>query len=278
MITNPIELTKLHIYDASLVIQENNTEELTRVSDVCLRITQFLNTEALEIFMQVSKRTKNLVFLVNEERRKKVSGIAFGVVEWLSWYDFNIPFEPLLPHNIIEVLENSSPLSDDCKVKDSHTLKLIPQGMSEKIFGEIGIKKFPTTQGYNKSSNIDVINALDKPVVKSYWVIMTKDVIFGSRGLNFKSQLNLVAKFSLDLGFNYRAPKSLEAIISILSHKARSGECRFHEYPWTYTRYLNVINDAQVVIGGCGFNGVCVSTEFYIRVYYGMAGVLECLK
>lgn len=246
--------------------------------DVCLRIVHFMENKTLECFIQASISTKKLVLLVNEERNKKISGIKFGQLEWLSWYNFYIPYEPLLPHKIIEILEDPCPLSKSSivkyghtyKVKDTHIFTLIPQGMSKKLFGEIS----PINKGYNIKSNDEVINFLDKPAKRSCWVIMTKDVINSSRGLDFKAQLNLVATFSIR-EFKYRAPKSLEAIVSILTRKISSGECFFNEFPWTYTRCLDVFEDKQVVIGGCGSNGICVSTEFYIRVIYGMSMVLE---
>ncbi len=221
--------------------------------DVLREITKYADFDTSKILLSVSKDMNNVISDQNEERRKLVKGVAFGKEEWLKFYDLDIGNEPLLPRDIIEILKS---------VGDSHFLTLIPKGQSVKSFGELTKKYFPTSTGYGYAYQ-PILDVLETPNGKSYWALMSKDVLNGSRDKKFETQQKMVDVLSQNANVNCEIPTALEAAVSIVTHHVRSGERLFSDNPLTYTRCLDVYKVYQVVVGGFALSGLCVSYDFY---------------
>ncbi|MBA3602620.1 MAG: hypothetical protein H0W50_03050 [Parachlamydiaceae bacterium] len=88
---------------------------------------------------------------------------------------------------------------------------------------------------------------------------MSKDVLNGSRGEDFKKQQEMVVELSQNANDNWEVPTALEAAVSILTHQIRSGESLFSNPP-TYTRCLDVFENCQVVVGGFVPSGLSVDS------------------
>ncbi|MBA3603685.1 MAG: hypothetical protein H0W50_08605 [Parachlamydiaceae bacterium] len=217
--------------------------------EVVREITNYADFDTSKILLRVSKGMNNVISSQNEERRKLVKGMAFGKEEWLKFYDQDIGNEPLFPRNIIEILKS---------VGDSFFLTLIPKGQSVKSFGELSKKYFPTSTGYDEDVFKPILEVLETPNDKSYWALMSKDVLNGSRGKKFEAQQKMVAEFFQNANVNCKVPTALEAVVSILTHHVRSGERLFSDNPITYTRCLDVYKGYQVVVGGFALSGLRV--------------------
>ena len=96
---------------------------------------------------------------------------------------------------------------------------------------------------------------------KSYWVLMTRDVLEGSRNESYQDQCALLAAHAKRTGLSYEVPGALEAAVVMLLHHVRSGERLYSDSPWTYTRCRDKAKDCQLVVGGFSSGGL------YVRYY-----------
>jgi hypothetical protein len=90
---------------------------------------------------------------------------------------------------------------------------------------------------------------------RSYWLLMTRDVLLGSRNKTHRAQQKMVATYASQ---GYALPSGLEAATAILLHHAREGERLFGDDPWTYTRCQEVVNGYLAVVGGFESSGLGV--------------------
>ncbi len=248
-IRNDITLTVTSIYCEHLPM------------DVIPEIIKYTDFDTSKNFFSVSKYIRKVIFIQNEERRKSVKGIAFGKEEWLKFYDVDIGNEPLLPRDIIEILNRPDHLDPTRSLRNTHTLTLIPR-VSVKSIGELNKKYFPTSTGYGHAYQ-PVLDQLETPNDKSYWSLMSKEVLNGSRDKNYETQQKMVAVLSKNAKVNCEIPTALEAVVSILTHHVRSGERLFSVNPETSTRCLDVYKCNPVVVGHFAPSGL----EFYCNSF-----------
>ena len=109
----------------------------------------------------------------------------------------------------------------------------------------------------------------------SYWVLMTKDVLPGSRNKRYEDQRKLVADHANRTGLPYEVPGALEAAVVMLLHHARSGERLYSDNPYTYTRCREKATNGNPVVVGCfSSGGLHVRNDSYAHVsHYGVAGL-----
>jgi hypothetical protein len=167
-----------------------------------------------------------------------------------------------LPADIGDILAEPCPFSTDGKtVAETHLLMLIPktingQPLNINTLGKLFKAKFPAVGGDTGYRYIwDRIQARAKNHGKSRWVLMTRDVIEGSRDKTFKEQKALVA----EKGHNkYEVPALLDATACILLEYARSmGQTRlFGDKPETYTRCQENIFGSPLLVGGFAATGL----------------------
>ncbi|MBA3603600.1 MAG: hypothetical protein H0W50_08165 [Parachlamydiaceae bacterium] len=216
--------------------------------DVVGEITKYADFDTLKVLLSVSKNINTVIFSQNEERSKLVKGVAFGKEEWLKFYDLDIGNEPLLSRDNIKMFNSPDPSDPTKRLIDTHLLTLIPKGVSVTSFGELAKKHFPTRRAYRDAYQ-PILDVVATPNEKSYWALMSKDVLNGSRNKSFETQQKMVAVLSQNANVNCEIPSALEAAVSILTHQVRSGERLFSDNPLTATRCLEVFKGFQGVGG-----------------------------
>ena len=186
--------------------------------------------------------------------------------------------EPPLPDGIEAILNSTCPFWDGKKVNDTHLLVLIPshvagQPLTLDYLSEL-IKQ-PQGEGYGTKYGYywdKVSKAIgNQSPGSSYWVLMTKDVLPGSRYMKYENQYALVVKHQ-----GYTVPGALEAAVVMLLHHARSGERLYSDSPWTYTRCRESVidvNDYSVFVGGFSSGGLLVFRSYGYDFFFGVAGL-----
>lgn len=195
--------------------------------------------------------------------------IAFSIKNWAQWdadlvKEVNMRQEMLsLPKNIAEELRRSA--FPGKSIRETHVLVRMPKGLTIKKLGELAKKYFPSNiDGYRYiwSSIVDGLG--DKPVDESVWLLMTKDVLQGSRSKSYSQQKNIVAELAETTGVPYQVPTTLEAATCILAEYSRSKNRLFSNSPWTYTSCQENLQGFQAIVGGFASAGL----DVYICIYF----------
>ena len=178
---------------------------------------------------------------------------------------------PALPADIDDILSQRCPFWPGHKVKDTHLLVLIPSHVRgqpltlnyllEKLIQSPQGEGLGTKYRYYYDEVRESIGSQSPN--SSYWVLMTKDVLPGSRYKTYEDQRKLVADHANHTGLSYEVPGALEAAVVMLLHHVRSGERLYSDNPYTYTRCRESVvvddNDYPVVVGGFSSGGLSVS-------------------
>ena len=209
---------------------------------------------------------------------------SFGAEEWRRYFGA-VGSAPPLPENIIDILSSPCPFWPEAAIKDTHLLVLIPARVAGEPFSlnlleeliecpQVG--DYSAKYRYYNSAVQEQLGAQSPGC--SYWVLMTRDVLEGSRRKTYKSQQALVAAHAKRTGLPYELPGALEVATTILSHYVRSGERLYSDSPWTYTRCQEFVADegddkCPVLVGGFSFGGIDVDYFFGDVSSYGVAGL-----
>ncbi|MEM7383028.1 MAG: hypothetical protein AAF400_01765 [Bacteroidota bacterium] len=115
----------------------------------------------------------------------------------------------------------------------------------------------------------------DQGTGSSYWVLMTRDILPGSRNQRYSDQCKLVADHATRTDLNYELPGALEAVVVMLLHHARSSEYLYGDDPLTYTRCRDRDKDGDPVIARSFSSwGLVISCSCrYGNDYDGVAGL-----
>jgi hypothetical protein len=205
---------------------------------------------------------------------------TLGVLEWKHYFG-DVGPAPNLPSGVDTILDGPCPFWPGKKVKDTHLLVLIPATVDGAPFtlnllGEL--IQHPKNGGhrtkYRYYDNKVRDQLGEKSPARSYWLLMTRDVLVDSRVKEYLAQRDLVVSYAEKIGQPYEIPSALEAATAILMHHARTGERLFGDRPWTYTRCQELVNGAYpVVFGRFGSSGLNVNDlNFYVSYIYGVAG------
>jgi hypothetical protein len=190
---------------------------------------------------------------------------SFGAEEWRRYFG-EVGVEPSFPSDIAGILNSTCPFWPDRQVKDTHLLVLIPATVHGKPFslnllGEL--VRRPQSGGYSTKYRVYASDVREpfgaQSPTSSYWVLMTRDVLEGSRMETYENQQALVAEHARRTQLPYELPGALEAATAVLSHYVRSRECLYSNSPYTYTR-CRELEDGQypVVVGGFSSGGLSV--------------------
>ena len=197
---------------------------------------------------------------------------VFGVRAWRQYFG-EVGEEPLLPSDVDEILGSPCPFWPGKIVRDTHLLVLIPATVDDMSFnlnllGEL--VRIPKERGYptgcsHYPSDVQGQFGVQSPT-RSYWVLMTRDVLEGSRSKSYVAQKTLVAAHAKRTGLPYELPGILEAATVILSHYVRSGERLYADDPWTYTRCQELVawnngSKCPVTVGGFSSGGLDVRSD-----------------
>ncbi len=197
---------------------------------------------------------------------------SFGAEEWRQYFG-EVGEAPPLPAHIVAMLNSPCPFWPEKQVKDTHLLVLIPATVSRKPFNLnlLGaLIKHPKGGGNPTKFRCyygSVQGAIGaRSPEKSYWVLMTRGVLEGSRDETYTAQRDLVAACAREVGLPYELPGALEVAATILLHYVRSGERIYTDVPWTYTRCRDVVdNQYPVVVGGFSPKGICIDDHYSIE-------------
>ena len=207
----------------------------------------------------------------NGDREVRLSALrTLGEVEWKHYFG-DVGLVPDLPSDMAAILDGPCPFWPDKLVKDTHLLVLIPATVGGVPFtldllGEL--IQHPSHGGhkteyryYNERVKAQ-IGAASPP--RSYWVLMTRDVLPGSRSEVYADQKALVAGYASRESVPYVLPSVLEAATAILMHHVREGERLFGNHPWTHTRCQEVVDGRYpAVVGGFKSSGLSVNYHCY---------------
>ena len=191
----------------------------------------------------------------------------FGAKEW-SKYIGPVGSEPPLPPNMGEILDSKSPFIEGKTVQETSMLTLIPKTVNGKLFTLnylsqlIQEPKIGNQTKYRYYSQ-DVKEELgSKSVDKSYWALMTRDVIPNSRRKSYDEQKELVQSYAQKSNSAYTLPPTLGAVTSILMEHVVSGKKLYSSNPSIYTRCLEKVNNQwTVAIGGFAAGGLFISNS-----------------
>jgi hypothetical protein len=198
---------------------------------------------------------------------------AFGPKEWFIHFGTHLRNVPRLPPNIAEILSASCPFWLGKKVHETHFLVLVPQAVDDQpltleTLGEL-VKK-PLTDSATPYSYFKLGAYTDSAVSSSHWVLLTRDVIEGSRNETYPDQQTLLSEKGHGV---YAVPTLLDATVCIFLEHIRSGTSLYGHSPWTYTRCQEKYNaDWQLCVGGFDPAGLRIDYSSNDDEHDGVAG------
>ena len=191
-----------------------------------------------------------------------------------------------LPRNIAEILKGPCPVFPKKRVIDTHILVHIPKTINGEpltlnSLGLLAKKYFPETEkGYRYFGDLIVNQLGNDPIDESRWVLMTKDVIPGSRKQSYVKQKAMIAAIADKALVPYEVPQVLEVAFCVLAHYFKCKERLLSDDPWTYTRCQESIQTAfghyPVVVGGFVPAGLHILDYYFFD--YDINGVVALRK
>lgn len=203
--------------------------------------------------------------------------IGFGVTKWATYFG-DVGAEPPLPPTIHQILSSPCPIWPDKTVQETHLLVLIPQTINGnplnlKTIGEL--IKTPKQGHATQYRTFQLGEYLDPPAGASHWVLMTRDVIPGSRHKRYHEQQLLVRQLPPQPFASYQVPNVLDAVVCVLMEYVQSGKRLLGNAPWVYTRCQEKFNnnDWQLIVGGFSEEGLGICNLGAGPASRGMAAV-----
>ena len=251
--------TPSELFDSKNRVKIREEEKIDFVNSLPKEMTHaifsHLNAEELTRCFRVNKTWK--VLASHEPLWNALSPkIAFGKKQWAKYFG-DIGIEPPLPKDIHKILKSPCPFFPGKKVEETHMLVLIPETIDGKplnltTLGELvkAPKEGHATE-YRYIWDAIVKEHGNHSAAKSHWVLMTKDVIEGSRNKSYTDQQALIADLAKQTGIDYEVPNVLDAAICIFMKYISSEERLFNDNdPLTYTRCQEKTEGYQVAVGG----------------------------
>ena len=224
---------------------------------------------------QLALQTQLALLSAQEEAKKaelsktSIPAMAIGPKQWAQHFG-EVGGAPPLPADIDKILNSPCPFWEGKQVKDTHLLVLVPATVNGRPYT---LDLLGALISYYAGSVKEKLGSQSPR--KSYWVLMTRDVLKGSRGETYDAQKKLVATHAHRIGVPYEIPHVLGAVTAILLHYVCTGEPIYANNPWTYTRCKEKVgwkND-PVLVGGFSSGGLDISDSF---VEYGVG--VSCLR
>jgi energy-coupling factor transporter ATP-binding protein EcfA2 len=198
----------------------------------------------------------------------KIISQAFGPQAWSQYYG-EVGEAPALPRDITQILDAPCPFWPEKQVKDTHLLVLMPATVDGEPFTLNLLAKLvqrPKNGGYKTKYKFygDETKAQigNNSPYRSYWLLMTRDVLPESRDKWWSGQRELVAAHASRTGLPYELPRALEAATAILTHYVRNGERLYGDAPYTCTScqesisVLPILPCFPAVVGGLASSGL----------------------
>ena len=223
----------------------------------------------------------------NVEDTNSIPDMAFGKADWERFFG-DIGEEPPLPENIEKILNKPCPFWPNKTVKETHLLTLIPNTFNGKRFTLTYLEQIIQNSKSGHATKYvfhskDLIKNLVEKDCTAHWVLMTRDVIPGSRKKSFARHSKILADYNQRTGLTYSPPHEIEAVVSILMHYVKKGEALYTlagiggNKKETYTTCQEELKGWRVIVGGFfGAEGFCrrfISSTKSSRD--GVAGVIR---
>jgi hypothetical protein len=120
--------------------------------------------------------------------------------------------------------------------------------------GEL-VKK-PITGNATKCDYFSIGEFSDSPAPPSHWIVMTRDVIEGSRNQCYQDQQTLLIRNGRSA---YEVPTLLDATVCIFIEYIRTATRLYSNSPYTYTSCQEKHDGCwQLAVGGFGPDGLSV--------------------
>jgi len=254
--------------------------------ELVLKVFSHLNLATLGTICCVSKQWKQLA---NDPILWKIviyREIAFGNDKWAQCFGTDVvkgednreEFSSLPSDDFIADCKKFKNIFPEKNAKDSLMLVRLPKalngGLTLKSLGELAKKYFSESDSGYRFIWSDIVQELgDKSIDKSRWVLMTTDVLPGSRNKSYAEQQKMVADLAEKSPISYEVPETLESAACILSQYFGSKTRLFSDNPWTYTRCKEKVRDYQTVVGGFAPAGLGVDDDTYAYVHIGVAAL-----
>ena len=180
--------------------------------------------------------------------------IVFGKEAWKDYYNLEVEEEaPPLPKKIYQITRSLRRSLEEKKEELPCTAILMPKGLTLNKLREL--MKNPVKGNSTKFRYIwnGIIHKFgDEQVKKSYWFVITNDVIEESRNKNYVDQTALVRQKTRS---ECELPKLLEVLACCAMHHVSSGKYLFRRDSWTYTGCQEQVNGITLVVGGFASGG-----------------------
>jgi len=257
-------------------------------TELALEIFSHLNLATLGTICCVSKQWKRLA---NEPSLWKIAiyrEIAFGNDKWAQCFGKDVvkdennseEFSSLPSDDFIADCKKFKNIFPEKNAKDSLMLVRLPKtlngGLTLKSLGELAKNYFSDSDSGYRYIGSAIVNELgDKSIDKSHWVLMTKDVLPGSRNKSYTEQQEIVAKLAEKSLISYEVPGTLECAACIFLEYFNSKIRIFSDKPWVYTRCKEQVQgyQSQIVVGGFSLSGLCVLLVNFDSGDYGVAAL-----
>ena len=255
-------------------------------AELVLEVFSHLNLATLGTICCVSKAWKQLA---NEPILWKIAiyrEIAFGNDKWAQCFGTDVvknednreEFSSLPSDDFIADCKKFKSIFPERNAKDSLMLVRLPKtlngGLTLKNLGKLAESYFSNSDIGYKFIWPGIVEELgDKSIDKSHWVLMTKDILPGSRAKSYGEQQKIVADLAKKSLIGYEVPETLESAVCILSQYFGSNIRLFSDNPWTYTRCKDKVQGYETVVGGFAPAGLDVYYDHYDYVLIGVAAL-----
>jgi len=191
---------------------------------------------------------------------------------------------PPMPQALSDFLEGSCPIYPGKQAKETHFVVPFTKNLTTIVDGNPVIvpRTLKNLDQFDKDSGgtgcRDIWNEILKPEnnldtppeIEFEWLVMTKDVLPGSRNIDYASQKRLVEEKS------YQVPGFLEAATCILWAKRCLGTHLYSGSPRTFTRCHEKVQGCYLIVGGFTIDGLGLSPHdggLYLSVNVGVGGL-----
>lgn len=146
--------------------------------------------------------------------------------------------------------------------------------MTINRLGKLACKARRDSNAYYKSLSDFVWNACgEDPVDRSDWVLMSSEVVPGTRSASYPNQVNTVSELGA------RPPKAIEVIALNFFDYFRFGTYLFGDNPQTYSQTETTLNHDRVIVGGFDSLGLLLYNRDNSMIdsgHIGMAAAFSC--
>jgi hypothetical protein len=215
-----------------------------------------LDRDHKPLALRLSKQKVHALAQKISENFKKYPKTAFGKAQWAKYFG-DVGEEPPLPASIKEILKAQCPVWPDKKVYETHLLTLIPktvngEPLTLKTLGEL--VKNPPQGSPSRYRDLSLGQYQDIPPEYSYWTLLSRDVIPGSRSKSYAHQQELIQQYP-----GYEVPHVLDTTVALFMEHVQNGVRLYSDDPWTCTRCQEKYHDQrQLVVGGFAVGGLRV--------------------